>query len=138
MVATTDPARHLRVVLGPDQVVVGAADASDTADLTLTAEAFVRLVYGRLDPDHTPPSGTARSRRAARRLPGILRPGPRTRTVGTGRTAQPPTRSGRATANMARQPSTVTSVQDHAARGRSRRVVTITREAAPSVAAVNP
>jgi hypothetical protein len=29
-------------------------------DLELPAEAFVRLVYGRLDPAHTPPvSGTA-------------------------------------------------------------------------------
>ena len=57
VVATTDPARHLRVVLGPDHVEVAAADASGAADLTLPAEAFVRLVYGRLDPDHTPPVG---------------------------------------------------------------------------------
>lgn len=29
--------------------------ATASADLRLPAEAFARLVYGRLDPDHTPP-----------------------------------------------------------------------------------
>ena len=31
-----------------------AVDAAVAPDLVLPAEAFVRLVYGRLDPDHTP------------------------------------------------------------------------------------
>ena len=30
------------------------SEGDGPADLTLPAEAFVRLVYGRLDPDHTP------------------------------------------------------------------------------------
>jgi len=34
--------------------VPGAADGSAASDLVLPAEAFERLVYGRLDPAHTP------------------------------------------------------------------------------------
>jgi hypothetical protein len=33
----------------------GGEVGAGAADLTLFAEAFVRLVYGRLDPVHTPP-----------------------------------------------------------------------------------
>lgn len=42
----------VRLAPGPD----GAA----TAELRLPAEALVRLVYGRLDPEHTPPSVAAK------------------------------------------------------------------------------
>jgi len=38
---------------GP-RLTVGADEAAP-ASLTLPAEAFIRLVYGRLDPEHTPP-----------------------------------------------------------------------------------
>jgi uncharacterized protein (TIGR03083 family) len=53
-VTLTDPARELALTLG-DAVSLapwegGAADAT----LKLPAEAFLRLVYGRLDPAHTP------------------------------------------------------------------------------------
>jgi hypothetical protein len=34
----------------------GATVADEVPVLRLPAEAFVRLVYGRLDPDHTPPA----------------------------------------------------------------------------------
>jgi uncharacterized protein (TIGR03083 family) len=54
VVATTDPARTFRVALGEEDVVLAEAEADGAPDLTLPAEAFVRLVYGRLDPDHTP------------------------------------------------------------------------------------
>ncbi len=53
VVATIDPVRRLRVDLGGDRVAV-APDAATSADLTMPSEAFVRLVYGRLDPAHTP------------------------------------------------------------------------------------
>jgi uncharacterized protein (TIGR03083 family) len=54
-VDTTGPERHLAVVFTPDSVqLVPSAPGSDP-DLILPAEAFVRLIYGRLDPDHTPP-----------------------------------------------------------------------------------
>jgi uncharacterized protein (TIGR03083 family) len=53
-VATTEPERGFRVSLIPDSVTFGPADDAAAPDLSLTAEAFSRLVYGRLDADHTP------------------------------------------------------------------------------------
>jgi uncharacterized protein (TIGR03083 family) len=54
-IVTTDPARSSTISLFPDRVEYELSDSSDgEADLTMPAEAFVRLVYGRLDPDHTP------------------------------------------------------------------------------------
>jgi hypothetical protein len=38
----------------PDGVLVGPAEPGQSPDLVLPAEALSRLVYGRLDPDHTP------------------------------------------------------------------------------------
>ncbi len=55
VVATTEPARTYRVTFEPD-LSVQLVDGVAAADLTLPAEAFVRLVYGRLDPSHTPSS----------------------------------------------------------------------------------
>jgi uncharacterized protein (TIGR03083 family) len=51
-VRTTDPARDFAVRLSADAVELGAG--GDEPDLVLPAEAFCRLVYGRLDPDRTP------------------------------------------------------------------------------------
>jgi uncharacterized protein (TIGR03083 family) len=53
--ATTDPRRLFAVALEPDSVTFGPGSAQRAADLELPAEAFVRLVYGRLDSEHTPP-----------------------------------------------------------------------------------
>jgi uncharacterized protein (TIGR03083 family) len=53
-VRTTAPDRQLAVDLTADGVSVRPADSPGVPDLVLPAEAFVRLVYGRLDPDHTP------------------------------------------------------------------------------------
>jgi uncharacterized protein (TIGR03083 family) len=53
-VATTDPQRTFTIDLTPDAVSLTPAAAGTTPDLHLPAEAFARLVYGRLDPDHTP------------------------------------------------------------------------------------
>jgi uncharacterized protein (TIGR03083 family) len=57
-VSTTDPARHFILETG-DAVSLTESDGSDGSDglseLRLPAEAFVRLVYGRLGPHHTPP-----------------------------------------------------------------------------------
>ena len=52
-VRTTDPSRDVTVTLGPDSVEY-TASGSGQPDLVLPAEALCRLVYGRLDPDHTP------------------------------------------------------------------------------------
>jgi hypothetical protein len=59
-VRTTDPARDYVLELAPDATHLTSVDGStDTsavdAELMLPAEAFLRLVYGRLDPRHTPP-----------------------------------------------------------------------------------
>lgn len=61
-VGTTDPVRRftLRLASGSVEFTAVAEGGSEPEDLVLPAEAFCRLVYGRLDPDHTPPvSGDA-------------------------------------------------------------------------------
>ncbi|MEN3360318.1 MAG: hypothetical protein V7637_4300 [Mycobacteriales bacterium] len=60
-VATTAPGRDFLLDLTPDgAVLTPVATAPDApAGLHLSAEAFTRLVYGRLDADHTPPAVTA-------------------------------------------------------------------------------
>ncbi len=52
-VRTTDPAREFSLTTGPDAVALAPGDGG-APDLTLPAESFVRLIYGRLDPEHTP------------------------------------------------------------------------------------
>jgi len=55
VIATTSPERRFRVELTPESVTLSPlADAATTADITMPAEAFARLVYGRLDAAHTP------------------------------------------------------------------------------------
>ena len=57
VVATTNPRRAFAIDLTPASVRFAPAPAATTlADVELPAEAFIRLVYGRLDPDHTPPT----------------------------------------------------------------------------------
>jgi uncharacterized protein (TIGR03083 family) len=59
-VRTTSPERAFHLDLGPGGVsLTPSLDDTDAPVLTLPAEAFVRLVYGRLDPDHTPSSVSA-------------------------------------------------------------------------------
>ncbi len=53
-VRTTEPERHFTVRLTPDQAELLAGDAGVPPDLTMPAEALCRLVYGRLDPEHSP------------------------------------------------------------------------------------
>jgi hypothetical protein len=56
-VATDGPERRVTVEVTDDGVVY-TPGSDRSADLTMPAEAFVRLVYGRLDPDHTPAAVT--------------------------------------------------------------------------------
>ena len=58
-IATTSPDRSFAVTIEPGSVTFSAAASSTDPDVTLPAGAFVRLVYGRLDPDHTPAAVTA-------------------------------------------------------------------------------
>jgi uncharacterized protein (TIGR03083 family) len=54
VVRTSEPTRTFTIALTPDAVTTGEGNDSEPADVELPAEAFIRLVYGRLDPDHTP------------------------------------------------------------------------------------
>jgi len=53
-VRTTDPTRHFDIALRPDGVSLAPSDPAGPPDLELSADGLIRLVYGRLDPDHTP------------------------------------------------------------------------------------
>ena len=53
-VRTRDPIRHFTVRLTSDSAQLLEGDAGVDPDLELPAESFCRLVYGRLDPDHSP------------------------------------------------------------------------------------
>ncbi len=72
-VRTDQPRRDFSIELSPDAVTLGAGDQSLQPDLELPAEAFVRLVYGRLDPAHTP--STVRGSDALKELREVF-PGP--------------------------------------------------------------
>lgn len=51
---TTQPEQELLLRVGDGKVTLGLADEEAGARLELPAAAFVRLVYGRLDAEHTP------------------------------------------------------------------------------------
>jgi hypothetical protein len=57
-VLTSDPDRQFTLETG-DAVTLTPSDGSGPPELRLPAEAFIRLVYGRLDPAHTPPTDGA-------------------------------------------------------------------------------
>jgi uncharacterized protein (TIGR03083 family) len=68
-IRTVSPSRTFALVLRPDGVTLSPGDAGDAGDggdgpdLELPAEALIRLVYGRLDPDHSPaPDGAGAAR----------------------------------------------------------------------------
>jgi uncharacterized protein (TIGR03083 family) len=60
-VRTSDPERNFVVEITAESAALASSPtAAASDDVGLPAEAFARLVYGRLDPDHTPPfSGDA-------------------------------------------------------------------------------
>lgn len=60
-VRTSSPELAYHLDLGPNGVALTPSlDDTDAPELTLPTEAFVRLVYGRLDPDHTPSTVSVR------------------------------------------------------------------------------
>jgi hypothetical protein len=60
-VSTTTPVRHFTLATG-QAVTLAAADGHEgLPEVAMPAEALVRLVYGRLDPAHTPPIETRRA-----------------------------------------------------------------------------
>lgn len=60
-VVTTEPDRRFRLELAGDTASLTPTDPGErsNADLELPAEAFIRLVYGRLDPAHMPADVTS-------------------------------------------------------------------------------
>ncbi len=54
-VSTSSPERHFTIEIGETVTLAAAERDEGMPELRLPAEAFVRLVYGRLDPAHTPP-----------------------------------------------------------------------------------
>jgi hypothetical protein len=55
-VGSTDPERSFAVKIEPDRVGFTSVESVGKLDLTMPAESLIRLVYGRLDVDHTPPA----------------------------------------------------------------------------------
>jgi uncharacterized protein (TIGR03083 family) len=53
-VRTSAPTRQLEIVLRPDSVAIRPCVPVGRPDLEMSADALVRLVYGRLDPEHSP------------------------------------------------------------------------------------
>lgn len=53
-VRTSHPVRHFTVRLTPESAELLEGDGGVEPDVELPAEAFCRLVYGRLDPGHSP------------------------------------------------------------------------------------
>ena len=49
-VRTSEPRRGFAIVIGADAVLLEPAEPADEPDLLIPAEAFIRLVFGRLDP----------------------------------------------------------------------------------------
>jgi uncharacterized protein (TIGR03083 family) len=75
-VHTVDPTRDFTIALGAEQVVLTPYEPTvtnrDVPNLVIPAEAFVRLVYGRLDPAHTPAvRGDADLDELRRAFPGV-------------------------------------------------------------------
>ena len=53
VIETAEPVRHVLVTTS-QEVALSEAESLGEPDLRMPAEALVRLVYGRLDPDHAP------------------------------------------------------------------------------------
>jgi uncharacterized protein (TIGR03083 family) len=54
-VSTSSPVRHFTLETGEKVALVPSGYSEGLPELALPAEALIRLVYGRLDPEHTPP-----------------------------------------------------------------------------------
>jgi uncharacterized protein (TIGR03083 family) len=54
-ITTAAPERHFSLEIGEKVALSPSAQNDDQLQLRLPAEALLRLVYGRLDPNHTPP-----------------------------------------------------------------------------------
>jgi uncharacterized protein (TIGR03083 family) len=60
-VSTSSPVRHFTLETGEKVTLTPSEYTEGLPELALPAEALIRLVYGRLDPAHTPPVETRRA-----------------------------------------------------------------------------
>jgi hypothetical protein len=60
-VDTCSPVRHFTLETGEKVTLTPSEYTEGLPELALPAEALIRLVYGRLDPAHTPPVETRRA-----------------------------------------------------------------------------
>jgi uncharacterized protein (TIGR03083 family) len=60
-VSTSSPVRHYTLETGEKVTLTPSEYTEGLPELALPAEALIRLVYGRLDPAHTPPVETRRA-----------------------------------------------------------------------------
>jgi len=60
-VSTTSPVRHFTLETGETVTLMSSGYSEGLPELAMPAEALIRLVYGRLDPAHTPPVETRRA-----------------------------------------------------------------------------
>jgi uncharacterized protein (TIGR03083 family) len=60
-VSTSSPVRHFTLETGEKVALTPSEYTEGLPELALPAEALIRLVYGRLDPAHTPPVETRRA-----------------------------------------------------------------------------
>jgi uncharacterized protein (TIGR03083 family) len=58
-IRTVAPSRDFALAIRPDGVALSPGDTTDGPDLELPADALIRLVFGRLDPDHVPPAAAS-------------------------------------------------------------------------------
>jgi uncharacterized protein (TIGR03083 family) len=54
-IRTTEPQRELVLTLGAENVTLEEGEGTNEHDIEISGEAFIRLLYGRLDAEHTPP-----------------------------------------------------------------------------------
>ena len=69
---TTGPDQSFELAVGPEQLALAPAADAAPADIELSAEELIRLVYGRLDPAHTSASAESPVLDRLRKLfPGV-------------------------------------------------------------------
>ena len=59
--STTTPVRHCTLATGQNATLAATDGHEGLPEVAMPVEALVRLVYGRLDPAHTPPIETRRA-----------------------------------------------------------------------------
>ena len=71
-IRTSDPHRDVAIMIGADDVTIGASTSAHEPDLKMPAESLARLIFGRLDASHTSAvSGSGDLEELRRTFPGL-------------------------------------------------------------------